>query len=72
MEMWLLQGGSRVQFAVLNRWVYKGSSGDRRRAFLQEAYSCSAVLETGVVGIFPANRQCHSIGQSQRGKHDAD
>ena len=72
MEMWLVQDGSRVRFAVLNRWVYEGSSGDRRRAFLRGVYSCSAVLEASVVGIFPANRQCHSIGQSQRGKHDAD
>jgi hypothetical protein len=35
METWLVLGGSRVWFGMLERCVYKANSGDRRRAFLR-------------------------------------
>ena len=70
METWLILGGSR--FGMLERRVYKASSEDQRRAFLRGAYRRSAMLVGSVLGSPPANREGHSVGQSQRGKHDAD
>ena len=58
MEMWQALGG------MLGPCSYKANLGDQRKASLREAY---AVPEESVVGSFPANRQCDSVIQSQRG-----
>ena len=49
--------------------MYKVNSGDRRRVFLLETSSGSAVTEESVVGSFPANTQFNPISRSQRVKH---
>ena len=72
METCLIRGGSKVWFGRLDQCAYRVNSEDQRRALLRGAYSWSAVPGECLLGSPPANRECHSVGQSEQGKRDAD